>query len=255
MRLQRGGRYLLEMRTKESTTTLKFPVLSSTTGRLALILGAAIVIPSFAACSDDSVPSVSPTPSALNTSLATPEPPRTPSQVAAIPVYGPETRTGIAAIDPILASVLAADVNDVRSRLRYVDVSCTAGSGTPGPECPPGTTVGTLVQAFPLTGCESTYERKGAIEPVLAGFVTNGLKLFSVYRVDRAKAGSAAPGDFGLVFVDPRPTPGNAGAIMVVVTADGDGRIVRWGNSCGATDPHQFMDERPVLDLILPPRQ
>jgi hypothetical protein len=114
--------------------------------------------------------------------------------------------------------------------------------------------VGTLVPAFPLTGCESTYERKDAIGPVVEGFVTTGLQLFAVYRVDRTKAGNVAPGDVALVFVDTRPTPGDVGAIMVAVTADSDGRIVHWGNSCGATDPHEFMDERPVLDYVLPPR-
>lgn len=212
---------------------------------------------SLAACSDDSEPSPSPTPPASTTSSATPAP--TPptsrvSQVTPIQTYGPETRTGLAAIDPILVSVLVADTNDVGSRLAYVDVPCTSSGAIPGPECPAGATAGTPVPAFPLTGCETTYERKDTIGPVVEGFVTTGLKLFAVYRVDRTEAGDVAPGDFGLVFVDPRPAPGATGAIMVAVTADSDGRIVRWGNSCGAVDPREFMNERPVLDCVLPPR-
>lgn len=224
--------------------------------RLAMILGAAIAIASLAACSGDSEPPPSPTPSATTTSTGTPaptSPTSTASPVTPIPTYGPETRTGIASIDPILVSVLAADTDDVGSRLAYVDVPCTSINAIPGPECPPGAAAGTLVPAFPLTGCETTYERKDAIGPVVEGFVTMGLKLFAVYRVDRNEAGNVAPGDFGLVFVDTRPTPGDAGAIMVAVTADRDGRIVRWGSSCGATDPHEFMDERPISDYVLPP--
>jgi len=237
--------------------TLRLHALSIATGRLALILAAAIAITSLAACSDDSEPSPSSTPSAVNTSTGTPEPASptsTPSQVTEIPTYGPETRTGIASIDPILVSVLAADTNDVRSRLAYVDMPCTANNAIPGPECPQNVTVGTLVPAFPLTGCESTYERKDAIGPVVEGFVSTGLQLFAVYRVDQAKAGDVAPGDFGLVFVDTRPTPGEAGAIMVAVAANSDGRIVRWASSCGATNPQDFMNERPVSDYVLPPR-
>lgn len=225
--------------------------------RPGMILGAAIVIASLAACSDDSESPPSPTPSATTTSTATPapiSPTSTPSQPTPIPTYGPETRTGIAAIDPILVSVLAADTKDVESRLAYVDVPCTSFNAIPGPECPPGAIAGTSVPAFPLTSCESTYERKDAIGPVVEGFVATGLALFAVYRVDGSKAGDVAPGDFGLVFVDPRPTPGDAGAIMVAVTADTAGKIVRWASSCGATDPREFMDERPVSDYVLPPR-
>jgi hypothetical protein len=233
--------------------TLHNPLIS----RLAMIFGAAIAIASLAACSDDSESSPSPTPSAPPTSSATPaptSPTSTASQVTPIPTYGPETRIGIAAIDPVLVSLLAADTNDVGSRLAYVDVPCTTSGAIPGPECPPGATAGTLVPAFPLTGCESTYERKDTIGPVVEGFVTTGLKLFAIYRVDRNEAGNVAPGDLGFVFVDPRPTPGDAGAIMVTVTADTAGKIVRWASSCGATDPREFMDERPVSDYVLPPR-
>lgn len=225
--------------------------------RLALILAPAIVIASLAACSDDSESLPSPTAPSTTTSTETPaptSPTRTPSQSTPIPAYSPETRTGIAAIDPILVSVLAADTKDVESRPAYVDVPCASSKAIPGPECPPGSVAGTFVPAFPTTSCESTYDRKDAIGPVVEGFVTTGLTLFAIYRVDASKAGDVAPGHFELVFVDPRPTPGDAGAIMVVVTADNDGRIVRWGNSCGATDPHEFLDERPVSTYVLPPR-
>lgn len=112
----------------------------------------------------------------------------------------------------------------------------------------------TPVAAFPLTACESTYERKDTVGPVVAGFVTPGLRLFAVYRVDGSKAGSEAPGDHGLVFVDPRPVPKSTGAIVTVVTVDTGGRIVRWGNSCGATDPREFVATRPVGGYVLPPR-
>lgn len=216
----------------------------------------AVALASLAACSDDSAPSGSPTPSLTGTSAERPvamPTPNTPSSVTPILTYGPDTRTGVAAVDTILVSVLAADARAVESRLAYVAVPCTARSSTPGPECPPGEPAGTLVAAFPLTACESTYERKDTIGPVVAGFVTPGLRLFAVYQVDGTRAGNEAPGAYGLVFVDPRPIPNATGTIMIVVTADTEGRIVRWGSSCGATDPHEFMATRPVAGYVLPP--
>ena len=225
--------------------------------RVAVVLGAIVAMVSLAACSDDSDSSPSTTPSTTGTSTGTPQPSRTspPSPGTQIPTYGPEARTGISLLDQTLVSVLAANINDIQSRLGYVEVACViSGDSIRAPACPDGVAAGTMVSAFLLTVCESTYERKDTIGPVVQGFVKAGLQLFAVYRVDRAKAGSLAPGDFGLVFVDPRPTPGDAGAIMVAVTANSDGRIVRWGNSCGAADPREFMDERPVLNFILPPR-
>lgn len=242
---------------RNSTSRVRLVATRWQVARLAAVLGAIVAMASLAGCSDDSDSSPSPTQSPAGTSTGTPEPPptSTPSPETQIPTYGLEARTGISLLDQILVSVLAANIDDIQSRLGYVEVACvTSGDSIRAPECPDSVAAGTMVPAFLLTGCESTYERKDAIGPVVQGFVTAGLQLFAVYRVDPAKAGNLAPGDFGLVFVDTRQTPGQSGATMVAVTADSDGRIVRWATSCSTTTPAEFMAERPVLNFILPPR-
>lgn len=216
---------------------------------------AAIAVVSLVGCGDedDSGDSSSPTPSMVAT--ASTEPARTPSAVAEVPSYGPEARTGVASIDQILVSILAADRNDVRARLEYVEVPCTAsGKAIPGPVCPENVAVGTTVLAFRLTGCESTYERKDTIGPVVEGFVVAGLRLFAVHAVDSARAGHEGSGDFGLVFIDTRLAPGQQGVRMVAVSADTQGRILRWTTSCGTTNPQAFLADRPVASYVLPPR-
>ncbi|MCC7364932.1 MAG: hypothetical protein IT303_11225 [Dehalococcoidia bacterium] len=229
--------------------------------RLALVSTAVMALALLAAaCSDDDgEPSTTPTspqttsPTATASAATPTSAATTTSPTAAIATYPPETRTGVAAVDAILATVLAGEADEVESRLAYIEVPCTANSSVPGPECPPGVPGGTNVRAFPRTGCESTYERMDVIGPVVSDFLTPELALVAVYRVDPARPGQMAPGAFGLVFAE-SPAPGGATATMVAVTVDVDGRIVHWAASCNRVSPPDFLEQRPVLDYVLPLR-
>lgn len=218
-----------------------------------LFAGLLLAVLATACSGGGSNPSATATEMPAATGTTTTDVTTTPSQTSTIPTYPRETRTGLDAVDQVLVSVLAADANDVLRRLQYIQVPCAGPDRPiPGPGCPDRVPVGTMVLAFPLTGCSSGLEAKDSIGPVVKGFAVAGLQLFAVFRVDAARAAaSVAPGDFGLVFVDPSRKEGVA---MFVVAADSQGGIVHWANSCGVTDPQEFTGRLPIASYILPPR-
>lgn len=173
-----------------------------------------------------------------------------------VPAYPPDQRTGIDAIDDLLPAILASDADAIVKRLAFVDVPCADDSNPfPGPSCPVGVAVGTVIQAFSRSGCEATYEPAEFIIRVVEGMALPGLRLYAVYRVEQPIAPRPGPAAvYGVAFVGEFPGRPPAGPAVVVVTVDGEGHIVHWHSSCGVVDPEPYLDEEhPVAEFILPP--
>jgi hypothetical protein len=146
--------------------------------------------------------------------------------------------------------MLAADSASIEAALEYVTAPCGgAAVPIPGPECPRGVEAGTLIEVFPRSGCEFTYEPATTIGPVVQGVVVPGLALVAAYRTTAPSGTPGAPvGDYGLVFRD-------AEAALLAVAVNADGGIVGWTSSCGRTDLPDFLAELPVGTYILEPSE
>ncbi len=215
-----------------------------------------------AACGGSPSPEPSPTPSEPPAATATAAP-RTaspsPSPTATVtseagpagPAYAPDTRTGIDAIDELIPLILAGDADAILERLEYVDAPFATDEADPipGPFCPAGVADGTHISVFGSVGCEVHVLDRSLVR----GFAVPDLHLFAVYHVDPSRSDPDLAGVYGLAFAGTFAGAPEAGVRLVVVTADGEGRIVQWFSSCGGVDPHQFMSEFPVAGYVLPP--
>jgi hypothetical protein len=94
--------------------------------------------------------------------------------------------SGIAEIDAILTPLVAGDARELAGLVRLTETACTTlqGVGLPPPYAlaPGSPPDGSLVKAFPLSGCEGewTYDAEGAFRRLLM----NEPHLFAVIALD-----------------------------------------------------------------------
>ena len=158
--------------------------------------------------------------------------------------HPPLTRTGVRAVDDILAKVETADVAALLALVRFSDVACATnplGIGAP-PKCPPGAPGGTPISVFPLERCEDGFAELSEVEERVRSTIALRPRLYAVHRLDRPVRGDPAyVAVFGLREDQP------AGEFKIYV-AD-DGMIVRLG-ICG---PPGSLSLQNVGAIVLAP--
>jgi hypothetical protein len=111
------------------------------------------------------------------------------------------TRTGIQAIDDVIAAALANDLAALRKLVRYTLTGCTKADGLGGPpKCESSEAEGTRVEVFPILGSEGGFVRRSSIDRVLQ-FNLKGL--YGVYRVpaNAYREDYWPAGRYGLVLI------------------------------------------------------
>lgn len=190
-------------------------------------------------------PSVSPsavqrTPTAVSGGAPTIEPTLATLQLA---VYPPETRTGIAALDRIIDTVLAHDFEMLVELTRPAVIGCTHADGLGGPpKCGPGETEGTPLEVVPFLGPEGHHQRW---TDYLQWSGPDVRGLLAAYRVSpEAYSEEAYPaGEYALVFL------AADGATDITLQVD-QGQVVRYDYGYGGTLQSDL--ERQAAEMILP---
>lgn len=91
------------------------------------------------------------------------------------------TRTGIPAIDNVLAAIESDDPQELSARIRYTVAPCTTADGLGGPpKCRDGEPEGTMLEVLPFLGSEGSFIRKSEIETWNG---IDGHTLYAIYRV------------------------------------------------------------------------
>jgi hypothetical protein len=144
-----------------------------------------------------------------------------PAQPAGDTEYYPlDTRTGIPAVDDVLAAVESGDPQKLYALINFTTAPCTTADGLGGPpKCTEGEPEGTRLEVLPFIGAEGSFIRQNeignwpGIDPVA---------LYAVYRVSETALNEQyyPPGEY-LIFFVPRE---NEPAVALRLA---DGGIVR----------------------------
>jgi hypothetical protein len=132
----------------------------------------------------------------------------TPSLSSAEGFHPLSTRTGNEEIDHILAAVESADIEMLRSLIKFTTAECTQREGLGGPpKCREGEAEGTLVEVLPSIGSEGSFTLKDEIEN-WPGIPVAGL--YAVYEVSPAVIAEQyyPVGKYAIVFVSAENRPG-----------------------------------------------
>ncbi len=167
-------------------------------------------------------------------------------------LYPDDTRTGVAAIDAVIAAVLNGDADGLESLVRLSSVACTTESGLGGPpKCANGEADGTVVQALPVDRCgEGSVERADSgLATVYGSFVADGVWLSSAWNVGSEDgfqlfADANVTGVSRVMFAASTSDTGRR-----VATLDASGRVV--GLSFGCATPAETY--QGAAGFILPP--
>jgi hypothetical protein len=111
--------------------------------------------------------------------------------------YGPDTKTGVEAVDRILTALFAGNLPGVVS---FVAAPCTKAEGMGGPpKCRGGEEENSQVEGIPLMGPEGSYIRK---DETPQGFLTGAYMLLAVYEVkaDAAQEAYYPVGKYGILL-------------------------------------------------------
>ena len=181
---------------------------------------ATVAAPSVTATATSGTPTATPT--------ATPDPTTAPGTSDVqwdVPVHAPATRTGVDAVDRVIAAAEAGDVAALVELAAFRDVQCKdSDTGMHPYQCPPGVADGTIVSAVSAAYCEGTFISPDDIEQAIAGSFfrllgqddVRPLRLYAVAELDE--------------------DPFEAGSTYRVLLAfpDGTGRQL-WVNADGIT--------------------
>jgi hypothetical protein len=146
----------------------------------------------------------------------------TPANVT-LPQHAPDTRTGVADVDAVIAAMTSGDGAALAGRVRYEENSC--GPARPSPACPDGDAPGTLVDSVSVQECSQYYVGKEDLPAFVADRVAPG-NPYAVYR--------DTTGLRQLIF--DRDTDG--GIVSRITLAD-DGQIVGLAVSCISGKEHE----------------
>ena len=111
------------------------------------------------------------------------------------------TRTGIPAIDKVLAAIETDDPQELSSMISYTMAPCTTAEGLGGPpKCRDGEPEGTMLEVLPFLGSEGSFIRKGEINTWNG---VSGRSLYAIYRVsENAPAEEYYPsGEYAILLV------------------------------------------------------
>lgn len=98
-------------------------------------------------------------------------------------LYDVETDTGVEAVDSVLDAIAARDTDAIGRRLRFEMVPCALDASPTAPACEPGESPGTIVEAFPRTGCEARLLRRAPTLDLLSRDLAAGWFLVGIYRM------------------------------------------------------------------------
>jgi hypothetical protein len=159
--------------------------------------------------------------------------------------YPLSTRTGIADIDAVLATLESSDPQELRDLIHFTTVACTNAEGLGGPpKCRENEAEGDLVNVLPFLGSEGYFLR----ESELSSFPgVNVVGLYAVYAVsDSAYSEEAYPkGEYAVLLA----TEDNQ-TIIAIQIREG---IVRIDYLHSLTSLNEIV-QRDASELILAPK-
>jgi hypothetical protein len=173
-------------------------------------------------------------------SCATGSPPATATATA----DGPQSLTGVEALDLIIAAAMTNDVAEIRPFLAFVQSRCTRSEGLGGPpRCRDNEPAGTPVTVFPFLGPEGHFLRQDELEGWQGMDVSS---MHAVYEVSGAafRDENYPAGDYAIVFLS------DPDAMTLVTLQVRQERVVRIDFSFG--DPPQIRPEDVARYLVAP---
>lgn len=162
-------------------------------------------------------------------------------------VHPLETRTGITAIDSILAAVQSGEPQKLIALINYTVAPCTTADGLGGPpKCNAGEPQGTKLEVLPILGSEGGFIRKSEMGK-WQGVQANGI--YSIYRIaDNATAEEYYPaGEYVILLTAPENQP----AIALRVANGGIVRIDYLFDS--SLESLKLITEQNATEVILAP--
>jgi len=158
------------------------------------------------------------------------------------------TRTGIPAIDNVLAAIESDDPQELSAQIRYTVAPCTTVDGLGGPpKCRDGEPEGTMLEVLPFLGSEGSFIRKSEIGTWNG---IGGYSLYAIYRVsENAPVEEYYPsGDYAVLLVS---SDGNT-ALSLRLGNDGIVRVDELFDGSPAT--LDAILERDASEVILAPK-
>lgn len=198
-------------------------------------------------------PGITGTPTATATATATPPssaspaPSRTPTPAltpnAVLPWHPAGTRAGVPMVDRVITLLETRDAAALTNLLQWQQVPC--GTGIGDAECPPGTSPGQVVEAFPIVRCEGAMVPRGTfpgIREELRQALAGAFHLHLVYEA--AERGPSGGSPYGIVF-----TKDDLGVWAQQVVVDDTG-VLEIDQGCAETPLTYWRrpGERSVLD-------
>ena len=155
-------------------------------------------------------------------------------------------RTGIDAVDAIIAAALSGDARALEEMVRYSSIPCEAPPRSLGgpPECEPGEAPGTRVDVLPVAQCEGYFLRGDQVGEPLRTLVSSEPSLYAVFRAPD----SWERGEYAVVFSVQGPEQLIFGQELVIE----DGRLVLVKFGCAQTAA-QLVESAGDVEFVLPP--
>lgn len=159
---------------------------------------------------------------------------------------GRPERTGIDAVDAIVAAALSGDARALEETVRYSSIPCEAPPRSLGgpPECEPGEAQGTKVDVLPVAQCEGHFLRGEQVGESLKTLVLSEPRLYAVYRAPK----SWERGEYAVVFSVQGPERAAFGQSLVIE----DGRLVEVDFGCAETAAG-MVESAGEVEFVLPP--
>lgn len=185
----------------------------------------------------------------------------TPTPVPPTPAAGPDgyplaRRTGIVpAPDTVLGALESRIPERILAHFQFYPIGCiTAPTGFPQPPfCQTGQPVGSLVQVFPVAGCEGNFQQRDVAIGVAQELADPVLRIWAIYRQQPSQPGTVYEFPRGsMVIVLNRPGSFAAGQGIAVQIEGGNILSVWFG--CGTSAPEMLKGVAAGQFVLPPPR-
>jgi hypothetical protein len=153
-------------------------------------------------------------------------------------------RTGVRWVDAVVQAVLSGDQEALRGSVRYTSIACTTVPleiGGP-PECLPGESDGTVIDALLVASCEGHYARPDGIDQALTYLLAAKPKLYGVYQ---GSPGTLLPGDYWAVFSVEGAEPGEVDGKALVIDPYGAIVFIDFGCNESPEQLAQRLEQQP----------
>jgi hypothetical protein len=167
------------------------------------------------------------------------------------PPYPPGTRTGVAAVDEVLAALAADSPGPLKTLLQSTPAPCVVNPQgiTNPPLCPEGVPAGTLVPVFRASACESVWP--DYFDQLLRDSLWRGPRpVLAIYRDPTDAYGWLPPADYAVVVLQAGPPAGGRPAVIRV----SNGRVNGILFGCGHTFD-QLVAGVDAARFVLPPQR